>query len=367
MGFKSLNDTFIYQNLNNNGSITKVISKVLQSGKILTTKNLEEAFLIINKNFKFPLKYKVMEEVENGNIRLVFSPDNMRMTTCMPFFLTRNSQGEVIAVVLVDMYGNMNKENGNVTIDPKKFYTILESAYFAKLCYLYGDQISTRNIIITNGSSIYSNMFTRVLNKKYALNVDKNKMQKVLLAASKFYLLNILGLKDTEMTLNYALKNCVNGNLFLLKEFNDFRLQEGKTLQKDFEMRIAAIKDFLKEIEKIEPGRIKTLKGRLTKSFEDLEESALLDKNRFEQELIYYLEKIDITEEKVRLRSHLAFFLETMKAPESNGKKLGFILQEIGREINTIGSKANDAMIQRHVVGMKDELEKLKEQSANII
>ncbi|MBL7915335.1 MAG: YicC family protein [Bacteroidia bacterium] len=152
-----------------------------------------------------------------------------------------------------------------------------------------------------------------------------------------------------------------------LKEFNDFRLQEGKTLQKDFEMRIAAIKDFLKEIEKIEPGRIKTLKGRLTKSFEDLEESALLDKNRFEQELIYYLEKIDITEEKVRLRSHLSFFLETMKAPESNGKKLGFILQEIGREINTIGSKANDAMIQRHVVGMKDELEKLKEQSANII
>lgn len=231
MGFKSLNDTFIYQNLNNNGSITKVISKVLQSGKILTTKNLEEAFLIINKNFKFPLKYKVMEEVENGNIRLVFSPDNMRMTTCMPFFLTRNSQGEVIAVVLVDMYGNMNKENGNVAIDPKKFYTILESAYFAKLCYLYGDQISTRNIIITNGSSIYSNMFTRVLNKKYALNVDKNKMQKVLLAASKFYLLNILGLKDTEMTLNYALKNCVNGNLFLLKEFNDlFTIDDYKDL-----------------------------------------------------------------------------------------------------------------------------------------
>lgn len=238
MGFKSLNDTFIYQNLNSNGSITKVISKVLQTGKILSIKNLEETFLIINKNFKFPLKYKVIEEVENGNIRLVFSPDNMRMTTCMPFFLTRNNAGEVIAVVLVDIYGNMNKDNGNITIDPKKFYTILESAYLAKLCYLYGDQISTRNVIITNGSSIYSNMFTRVLNKKYALNVDKNKMQKVLLAASKFYLINLLGLKDTEMTLNYALKNCVNGNMFLLKEFNDlFSVEDFK----DFSTFIKAL------------------------------------------------------------------------------------------------------------------------------
>ena len=152
-----------------------------------------------------------------------------------------------------------------------------------------------------------------------------------------------------------------------LAAFNDFRLKEGKTLQKDFEGRISSIKNQLKKIEKIEPGRIKSIKSRLNKGLEDLEDSLQIDKNRFEQELIYYIEKIDITEEKVRLRSHLSFFIETLKDDDSNGKKLGFILQEIGREINTIGSKANDASIQRHVVQMKDELEKMKEQAANII
>jgi len=152
-----------------------------------------------------------------------------------------------------------------------------------------------------------------------------------------------------------------------LKEFNDFRLKEGKTLQKDFEQRIEAIEDCLKKIEKSEDGRMKAIKGRLTKNLEEIMLSVQVDKNRFEQELIYYMEKIDITEEKVRLRSHLGFFLETLHDADSNGKKLGFILQEIGREINTIGAKANDATIQRLVVQMKDELEKMKEQSANVI
>jgi len=152
-----------------------------------------------------------------------------------------------------------------------------------------------------------------------------------------------------------------------LKEFNDFRLKEGKTLQKDFDERISSIKNRLKEIEKYEPGRMKAIRNKLSKGLEDLDESVTVDHNRFEQELVYYLEKIDITEEKVRLKSHLSFFQETIKQPESNGKKIGFILQEIGREINTIGSKANDAALQRIVVEMKDDLEKMKEQSANII
>ena len=152
-----------------------------------------------------------------------------------------------------------------------------------------------------------------------------------------------------------------------LKEFNDFRLKEGKTLQKDFEHRIGSIRTALKKIEKIEPGRLKSIKSRLHKGLDNIEDNSMVDNNRFEQELIYYIEKIDITEEKVRLKSHLDYFTDTLKDADSNGKKLGFILQEIGREINTIGSKANDAMIQRHVVEMKDELEKMKEQSANII
>ena len=151
------------------------------------------------------------------------------------------------------------------------------------------------------------------------------------------------------------------------KSFNDFRLREGKVLNNDFEKRINTIRRNLKKIEKAEPGRHKAIKQKLRKGLEEISSTVNADYNRFEQELIYYIEKLDITEEKVRLNTHLDYFLETLNDKDSNGKKIGFILQEIGREINTIGSKANDAMIQRLVVEMKDELEKMKEQSANIL
>jgi len=152
-----------------------------------------------------------------------------------------------------------------------------------------------------------------------------------------------------------------------MKGFNSFREREGGVLQQDFTERINSIEEKLIAIEKLEPGRMDAIRNRLKKGVTEVAESMNLDENRFEQELIYYLEKIDITEEKVRLRSHLSFFLETLKKEDSAGKKLGFILQEIGREINTIGSKANDAGIQRLVVEMKDELEKMKEQGANVV
>jgi uncharacterized protein (TIGR00255 family) len=152
-----------------------------------------------------------------------------------------------------------------------------------------------------------------------------------------------------------------------MKGFNGFREREGQVLQRDFEMRVAAISEKLVSIEALENGRMDAIKSRLKKGINELVENMNIDQNRFEQELIYYIEKIDITEEKVRLRSHLAYFLEIMKKEDSNGKKLGFVIQEIGREINTIGSKANDAVMQRFVVEMKDELEKMKEQGANVI
>jgi len=151
-----------------------------------------------------------------------------------------------------------------------------------------------------------------------------------------------------------------------IKEFQSFRLNEGKVLEKDLMLRIKNIFHRMKEIEKFESNRMNIIKARLSKMLSGHDDS-LIDKNRFEQELIYYLEKLDITEEKVRLKSHCDYFLDTMKEKTSNGKKLGFIIQEIGREINTIGSKANDADIQRHVVEMKDELEKMKEQLANVL
>jgi len=151
-----------------------------------------------------------------------------------------------------------------------------------------------------------------------------------------------------------------------IRAFTEFRINEGKALAGDMANRLQAIGKHLEKIEKFEPARIKSMRTRLKKGLEGLEEISI-DKNRFEQELIYYMEKTDITEEKVRLRAHMKYFNETLKAKDSNGKKLGFILQEIGREINTIGSKANDAQIQKLVVEMKDELEKMKEQSANIL
>ncbi len=150
-----------------------------------------------------------------------------------------------------------------------------------------------------------------------------------------------------------------------IKRINDFRVYEGKILEKDFKLRIKNIESLLVEIEKIDSGRIDAVRNRLYKGVSELKEG--IDENRFEQELIFYLEKFDITEEKVRLKSHLNYFIEVLKSKESNGKKLGFILQEIGREINTIGSKANDAPIQQLVVQMKDELEKMKEQTMNIL
>lgn len=151
-----------------------------------------------------------------------------------------------------------------------------------------------------------------------------------------------------------------------IKEFQSFRQNEGKALERDLLLRVKNIFQYLKEIEKYEPQRLTNIRTRLTKILSGMDDSSI-DKNRFEQELIYYMEKIDITEEKVRLKSHCAYFLNTIKEKESNGKKLSFIIQEIGREINTIGSKANDANIQRLVVEMKDELEKMKEQVANVL
>ena len=146
-----------------------------------------------------------------------------------------------------------------------------------------------------------------------------------------------------------------------------FRSSEGETLQQNLLSYIEGIATGLSEVSERDPARIQQIRERITNSLEEIKEKTQVDQNRFEQELIYYIEKLDITEEKVRLGRHLEYFKEVMNADESQGKKLGFISQEIGREINTIGAKANDAIIQRAVVSMKDELEKIKEQSMNII
>ena len=150
-----------------------------------------------------------------------------------------------------------------------------------------------------------------------------------------------------------------------LIKINDYRTDEGKVLEKDFLERSKKIAALLKEVMEIDPQRMENVRERLRKAVSELKES--VDENRFEQELVYYLEKYDITEEKVRLANHLEYFNESIQSKDSNGKKLGFITQEIGREINTIGSKANFAPMQQLVVQMKDELEKIKEQALNVL
>ena len=150
-----------------------------------------------------------------------------------------------------------------------------------------------------------------------------------------------------------------------LKNIVQYRTDEAKSLEVDFKERISNIKKFLEEVNSLDEDRIQNVRERLLKAIDNLKVE--IDENRFEQELIYYLEKLDINEEKVRLANHLEYFLETLNSPQSNGKKLGFIIQEIGREINTTGSKANFAPMQKAVIQMKNELEQIKEQILNVL
>jgi len=150
-----------------------------------------------------------------------------------------------------------------------------------------------------------------------------------------------------------------------LTKIYNYRSEEGEALEKDFRDRVENIDDLLDQVIAIDPERIESVRERLRKGVSELKEK--VDENRFEQELVYYIEKFDITEEKVRLKNHLEYFVKSLNSDDSNGKKLGFIGQEMGREINTIGSKSNYAPMQKLVVQMKDELEKIKEQLLNVL
>lgn len=158
------------------------------------------------------------------------------------------------------------------------------------------------------------------------------------------------------------IKNVINDSL---NNILSFRKDEGLSLEKEFQLRIGNIRQYMNDALALDPERVQAIKDRLQTAIDELKVN--VDENRFEQELIYYLEKLDITEEKVRLTNHLDYFLETIKGTEANGRKLGFITQEMGREINTMGSKSNHAQMQKLVVMMKDELEKIKEQVLNVL
>ncbi|MCL6260331.1 YicC family protein [Aquiflexum sp. TKW24L] len=200
--------------------------------------------------------------------------------------------------------------------------------------------------------------------QKLAQQVQADSSDLFKLALQSPQVLNTNGEKKSDPEEWEIVKKAIGKALQLC---DDFRKDEGNTLEGKFLENLAVIRQGLETIKVQDPERKTRIRERIKGNFKDWMEESNFDQNRLEQELIYYFEKIDITEEIVRLESHLDYFEKNLKGGDSQGKKLGFIGQEIGREINTIGSKANDAMIQRSVVVMKDELEKIKEQSLNIL
>lgn len=215
------------------------------------------------------------------------------------------------------------------------------------------------------GATINAALLSKYYRELEAINVNLGANSNNLLQA-------VLNLPEVisyaEEVVNEGDWDIVHGTFMTaLQNFNQFRVTEGEVLKTDLELRIKNILDLFAQIEVLEPLRIPQIRARLNQFLEDNVGKVNVDQNRLEQELIYYIDKLDITEEKIRLRSHCEYFTQTLKSKDANGKKLGFISQEIGREINTMGAKANDAQIQQLVVGMKEELEKIKEQLLNVL
>lgn len=226
---------------------------------------------------------------------------------------------------------------------------------------LYLDNLGTESSAKIN-KAIISDYFRQLsdVHQDLGLTINETIMQ------------SIMRLPDTVKTVYEELDETewlvVRENLVkTLESLNCFRDQEGQALKTDIDANIANILDLLNQVEQFESKRIENVKTKIRENLESLQLNGNVDKNRFEQELIYYIEKLDINEEKVRLANHCSYFTETMNEDEPSGRKLGFIAQEIGREINTLGSKANESNLQRIVVQMKDNLEKVKEQVLNVL
>lgn len=220
------------------------------------------------------------------------------------------------------------------------------------------DSDKSKNVSVLN-FDVAKTHYAECLKLQQMLDVKANDLLSVVLSQSDVW--EVAETKELAEEVWQTIVDNINSAIALVDEF---RLHEGEILKKDFIHRINLIENKLDKVSVYENERISIVKERIRKYFADFDLS--VDENRFEQELIYYIEKFDVTEEKVRLRKHIDYFRETLNDKE-NGKKLGFVVQEIGREINTLGSKANHADIQRIVVEMKDELEKIKEQLGNIL
>ena len=220
--------------------------------------------------------------------------------------------------------------------------------------------LNVENICQSNAKTInVANVNQYIEQLKSIENIDRSELLKIAIKLPDTLKTEIEDIDETEIELiENLLKRAIH-------DLIEFRSEEGKILQTEFNKRLDNLEGLSREVEKIDPERSAKIKEKLKSGLDALKVE--VDQNRFEQELIYYIEKYDITEEKVRLKNHIDYFKQTMQGNTSNGKKLGFIAQEIGREINTIGSKANHAGLQKLVIQMKDELEKIKEQLLNVL
>lgn len=219
MKHKYTPDTFSYRMLNANNRVNGTLGKILKEATPVTAETLQLELAEIRRNYKFPLKFNVLDEVEKGHIKLFYS-SNAKMPASMPFVIVGGSGNSVIPIVFLDLIGNKNK-NEVINVETKKLYAVLESAYIAAK-YTNKSDINIKTQIITEGSKMWAGIFTRPLNKAYALNTDKSKLDRVTFIAACFYLINILGLdpvKKKESIINYSIGACKNPNGVSLKSF----------------------------------------------------------------------------------------------------------------------------------------------------
>ncbi|MDA9305396.1 YicC family protein [Flavobacteriaceae bacterium] len=260
---------------------------------------------------------------------------------------------------------SLNSKNADINLRTPSYLREMDTEIRKRIAQqLHRGKIDLNIFIEFNGQNAPSTINTSVVKSyigqlKEIGDVSENEMMAIAMRLPDTLSSERETLQEVEKEAIFNLLNQV------IKDIESYRRDEGKALEKDFLKRIDLIEGHLTSVIKIDPERSDKIEQKLRSALDDLKIE--VDTNRFEQELIFYLEKFDITEEKVRLKNHLDYFKEVMKNDFPNGKKLGFIAQEMGREINTIGSKANHAELQKIVVQMKDELEKIKEQLLNVL
>ncbi|MBT3543449.1 MAG: YicC family protein [Flavobacteriaceae bacterium] len=260
---------------------------------------------------------------------------------------------------------SLNSKNADINLRTPSYLREMDTEIRKRIAQqLHRGKIDLNIFIEFNGQNAPSTINTSVVKSyigqlKEIGDVSENEMMAIAMRLPDTLSSERETLQEVEKEAIFNLLNQV------IKDIESYRRDEGKALEKDFLKRIDLIEGHLTSVIKIDPERSDKIEQKLRSALDDLKIE--VDTNRFEQELIFYLEKFDITEEKVRLKNHLDYFKEVMKNDFPNGKKLGFIAQEMGREINTIGSKANHAELQKVVVQMKDELEKIKEQLLNVL